>query len=308
MILFLVVLVIVVVAFVITSSRPDYVERAKAATFELGVRAYFAVSYDKEMFEATFPKYQELLGAVLVNKGDHPRVGRFALFYVPVGSGSAFFFGKPASGMNVYALTNMHVIDTSEAVDTVRRMNTVSTLKLYDLLYDSWTVLCPNFTKFDEPPTCNADPNALSVEYGNHELDFVVIAFKYLDPLVVKSVVILPLGDDRLLQPGDRVVTIGAALGIQDIVGEGRILDASVPYFLDDPKWRWVRPYDMNTVGGFSGSPVVDPVTGRVVGLHRGALADPRGSGRALGLYIPMWIIRQNLALAGFPVGELQLK
>lgn len=290
----LVAIVVGVVGSVIATNPPGLspTERAKAATFELNTKIVAAL-YVKEGWQEFWPEFAAATGAV-IGRPDHQATepsDSYVIFHVS-GGGTAWFFGQNEN--YTFALTNAHAVDGEHVVNALRRhplMEKLGTIERYAVWY------CPNFSNLDEYPSCRF---AVDVIEADPVLDFAVLRFDF--GTRIKTVTTLALGSYEDVPVGAPLLTVGAALGVNDLDGPGKKLDVHVPYLLDDVEWRWTVPYDMNTVGGFSGSPVIDLRTGLVIGLHRGAILDPRGSGRAVALMVPMEYIARILISYDLPV------
>ena len=271
--------------------------RAKAASFELGVRYAFAVyptvmrEESPELWELGWKEFAKQTGAVLVGERE-AYLGTYIIFYT-AGGGTAWFFGQTET--KTYAMTNWHVVDIGREEASLRKND------LFDQLFasvgSSAAFPCPNFSNFDEYPSCAMD---VEIDFGDFVLDMAVLEFGFGSKTA--RVITLPLGSYEGTKPGTKTITVGAGVGINDLVGYGETLPVRVPYLPGQGEWEFTVPYNMNTVGGFSGSPVVDARTGQVIGLHKGAFLDPRGSGRAVAILIPMELISRVLATHGYPL------
>jgi len=272
--------------------RPSVLDRAKAASFELGVNFVFEL-YTKKGWEQFWPAFARRTGAILGRPDGRPVPPSVVIFYTQ-GGGTAWFFGQ--DDYHTYALTNEHVVNDVSARKEI--IDDPAFEKIAFGVSEAVVWLCPNFSNFDEFPSCkmNVDP-ALK----DNVLDFAVVRFSFGRKTQV--VTTLALGSYEAVPNGADLITIGAGVGINDLEGPGKKLPVRPPYLpAEELQWRWIVPYDMNTVGGFSGSAVVDLKTGLVIGLHKGAFLDPRGSGRAVAILIPIEFIAKVLITHGFPV------
>jgi hypothetical protein len=274
------------------------VAMVKAASFELNTKVVLAF-YAKDGWEKHWPKFAKDTGAVL---GRPDGVGSdsasIILFYVS-GGGTAWFFGQNENF--TFAMTNFHVVDENSVVAAINGHPLMKEMSASGTIDRASLWLCPNFSDLDEFPSCMIDADPV---FSDRVLDAAVIRLDF--GTKIKRVTTLPLGAYEDVAPGTPTITVGAGVGVGDLEGFGKTVKARSPYFPDasgpDLGWRWTVPYDMDTVGGFSGSPVVDLKTGLVIGLHKGALSDPRGSGRAVALLVPMEFIARVLITNDFPV------
>lgn len=266
------------------------VERAKAASFELGV-AFVFLFLPPEGWEKTWPAFARDTGAVLGRPDGLALPESVHALHVKAG-GTAWFFAQ--TDFVTYAMTNSHVIDVDRAATRLRESKFFAAAVGYLSQSDTW--LCPNFSTFDEFPTCTGG----EVDGADFALDVAVLRFRFGSKIF--PVETLPLGTYSRVKPGTKTVTVGAGVGINDLVGEGQTLNVRPPYLPGEGEWTYTVPYDMNSVGGFSGSAVIDVTTGLVIGLHKGSFIDPRGSGRAVAIMIPMELIARLLIIKGYPV------
>ena len=299
-----VLVMLVVVTFVGWSYRasPDYVARAKAATFVLNIEAVFALSVDEKAWDKYGAALMNEIGAKRIQRRENWRVGSYVLISAPIGGGTAWWFAVDKEKREAYALTNAHVA-LMGAKGTLKALEAANKkFPAFKYIIDSGTWLCPNFTNASWPKSCLSEPD---VELADVDLDFAVVTFDSLAKDTLKGITTLPLGDDSVMKDGDPVFMVGAPYLVGDVVARGQWLRRGDGW-IDEPGWRASLPNDIVSAGGYSGSAVVSAKSGKVVALHHGSFAGFR-SGRNIGLSVPISLIKVILALNGFPVGKVQL-
>jgi len=271
---------------------PSVLDRAQAASFELNVRYAFAV-YLTEHWKAAWPEFEKRTGATVLGPFVARWLGTYYIIYVS-GGGTAWFFGQTDD--RTYALTNWHVLDIEPVAKDLQKDPAYN--KIVSVVIETKVLPCPNFSNFDEYPSCAM---GVDIDFADFVLDAAVLEFEF--GTKVQKVTTLAFGSYQTVKPGTKTITVGGGVGINDLVGYGQTLPVQPPYLPTAGSfWRFTVPYDMNTVGGFSGSPVVDAATGLVIGLHKGAFIDPRGSGRAVAILVPAEFIAKILLTYGYPV------
>jgi hypothetical protein len=271
----------------------DHEERVQRATFTVETEAAFALDLRGD--------YKKHWRAFLAEAGVvryYPLRRGLVAVHIPAGSGTAWWFGR--RGGTAYAVTNFHVVSPSTQRARTRMEETNARYPVFYGIVASAVAVCPNFTHEYTVPSCLVDFGV--VRYTDPNLDLAILGYVVDSATQVET---LEMGDERTMREGDPIFLVGSPAGVAGIVARGVWLDR--PFIQGGGPFQWVTPHDLNIMGGYSGGAVVDARSGRVVALINSALVQ-RHSGRNIGMAIPISLIRQQLALAGFPVGEVQLK
>ena len=134
---------------------------------------------------------------------------------------------------------------------------------------------------------------------GNDLIGKVVHISSSIDMAIVKveglSAPVLPMGEEA--RRGDKVSSIGNG----SLMGWGHTHGTvDVPYYIDMSSSRYILA-NMKVSGGDSGSPVFNTY-GEVVGMisaavFNGVSSDSRGQPEGLALYVPIELIKKELAI-----------
>lgn len=299
-------------------SRPrvSLEDRLLAASFrpEVWVTLWFKPSYfwceffrddrqaDPEQFRSPFQEWvrTQKSAAVRVYLDESgfgysttPCPSRIKIILGWLGSGEILWKGTTTDGPRAYGITNWHVLEYASFIRWVRTDPFLQFLigKLVQFRVDYHAEFGT-----DEPAE-----RKFTVRFVPTAMD------KELDAAIIEFPSDLPTATTVTLDPApacrERMVVwhVGAPHGISKQITEGRVASCVIRRF--DRVWHSLLMTYVPAAPGSSGGMIVDPDTGLMIALHRGAVVGRFGTDT--GLNIPSSLVAQWIALNGLlPTGN----